>query len=389
MATARERIKEILKQQKRPLASAELQLLLPEFKAGNIYTTTSMMIMKYKDLCKNKDGKFYLPEWDAQEPAPPDPIPREVIEAAIDAATLKDDVPIVTPPVTPPPPLTYANTALRDVPPGKIAFIKERVRKHKVYWTDAERTNLAVATYELRRDKLLTTDVAFDTAQRQTLPPDRRRKITQWGDQVYSWLLPMLDAIARVKPVVVTAPPAPVAAPQQAVEQPQVPTPQPAQNFSSNTLEQVLEPWAKWLKAVLTEAFVDAMSRQMTPAAVPDKEQPAANEPAAPAPKHNPEMPVSNKVKKPRIVVYGLHNKLRHDIERDFRNHYDLRWGDPDAPGLRVKQVCSDADMVIAMRHHIPHSLTETMKRENVSPLLLSGTVTALRETLEQLKDKP
>lgn len=404
MATARTRIIEVLKEQKRPLASAELQMLLPEYTAGNIYTTTSTMVMKYKELRKNDKGKFYLPEWDQPEveqavaptPTPPPPPPdiplmpngepNPLIEALNRDAPFSE-VEAANAIVS----RVYAeeaqrqrkpNTPLHDVPKGKFSVIHQH-RKPKVHWTAEERADLAVTTYEIKREKLWTTDVAFDAAQRKCLSPDRRRKITSWNDQVYSWLLPLLEALGRLKQ-------APPAAPQAPAEQPQVTTHQPTQNFSSQTLEQMLEPWAKWLKAVLTEAFVDAMTRQATgTVVVPElgKEQPAEQKPEPPA-KHNPEMPDSGKVKLPRVVVYGINSKNRNDLEKEFKDAYDLRWGDPDSPGLRIKQVCSDADMVIAMRNHIPHSLTDTMKREQVKPLLISGHINALRETLEQLKDK-
>lgn len=355
MTTARERIIEVLKTQQRPLASAELQLLMPEFKAGNIYTTTSSMVYKYKDLKKNSDGKFYLPEWDKQEQQPTE-----------------------TPPPPPPPP----TTPLSEVPRGKITFLPHKASKPKIHWTPEERVNLAVATFDIKREKLFAIDVAFDVAQRKVLAPGRRRHITQFNEQVGAWLQPMLDAMARV-------PSTPVQASQSAQTAPPVPTPQPTQNNSSDALEKLLEPWAKWLKAVMTEAFVDAMSRQIAPVAVPDKEQPAANETPVPVPKHNPEMPETERVRLPRVLVIGIPKPhQQQEIVKEYAGKLDIRYAHTDDPSAMIKQRMAGVDMVIVLKDHCNHRVTETVRFGDVPFKIFPGHITAAKENLTKFYEE-
>lgn len=364
---SRQAIKDAIQGQgNRPMDAGEIRALIPldEVTTQAIYNSLSTMKLQYKELDYD-NGKYTLkalpPFQEPVEQRHSEP-PVEIAQAAGSEALNME--------------VSISEAIAKDYPFGAVEQINQRVqmeqlereqpdRRTKIQWSAQEQWTLARQVHELRRGGYNDLLLAVEKAQRQVLPNDRRRTITN-RQMIGEWIYPMLDILKHNDTL------------QAAVKtlENRPPPPPPPLNYAELAtnlmLGELLARGRSMLKGMLIEALTSPEVKAML------NPPPVVN-----VPKHNPTPTSQEREKLPRIMIYGLRKPIhRNEISRDFKNIFDIRWGDTGDPGVILKQKNASMDKVFVLTDYVPHSFTDTMKSEIVPYQMITGSITRLREVL-------
>lgn len=207
---------------------------------------------------------------------------------------------------------------------------------------------------------------------------------------------PKVPKPIALPPQPVTPKPATQTGPQATQPATPVPTPTPPNLNASPTLDQmvghVMAAFKEMVVSILIDPrVVEAWSHD--PVQITQSEEIKAimtpNIRAFKAPKHNPEPPSSETKRPPKVMIYGLHVSYRQKLLNEYSELAEIRFGDPREPGFTLKQRTAYMDKVYVMKDHVGHSLTDTLKNENIPIVLVSGSLNGLRSNLDSfLKDR-
>lgn len=141
--------------------------------------------------------------------------------------------------------------------------------------------------------------------------------------------------------------------------------------IADKVMAKLMGPLAELLKKAGIAADANPFAHFKQPAieAIPEAER------AQPAPRDH----------KPRVLICGLLNQQKNDVEREFEKLLDLSFhkgthegGSPLEPKLK------NADLVVTMVDFSGHSREDTFRKAGVKPLRVNGNVSALKRELRK-----
>lgn len=357
--TARQAIKDaITANDNRLMNAGEIRAAIPldEVTTQAIYNSLSTMKLTYKEL-DYVNGTYRL------NTLPPHPIDVQ-FDKAVEERLSQPPVEVAQ---------EAGSEALNVVvkPVGLVAEAPqypEQDRRSKIQWSPDEQWTLARQVHTIRKDGYSDLLLAIEKAQRQVLPKERRRAITN-RNMVGDWLYPILDILKHNDTLQAAV---------KALENRPPPPPPPLNYAELGTnlmLSELLQRGTVLLRNIMIQA--------LTSKEVQDMLRPPA--PPTEVPRHNPTPFGIERERLPKVMIYGLHKPIhRQEIERDFKDKLLVRWGDTKDPGAMLKQKNAQMDKVFVLTDYVPHSLTDTMKSELVPYQMLTGSITRLREALNE-----
>lgn len=358
---SRQAIKDAIQGQgNRPMDAGEIRALIPldEVTTQAIYNSLSTMKLQYKELDYD-NGKYTL------KALPPfqEPVEQRHSEPPVEVAQVAGSEALNVEYITPwKPDMHVEGTETGRFPSQPVG---ELDRRTKIQWSAQEQWTLARQVHELRRGGYNDLLLAVEKAQRQVLPNDRRRTITN-RQMIGEWIYPILDILKHNDTL------------QAAVKtlENKPPPPPPPLNYAELATNLMLGELLARGRGILRSMIVEAITSPEVKAML----NPA---PVVNVPKHNPTPTSQEREKLPRIMIYGLRKPIhRNEISRDFKNIFDIRWGDTGDPGVILKQKNASMDKVFVLTDYVPHSFTDTMKSEIVPYQMITGSITRLREVL-------
>jgi hypothetical protein len=109
------------------------------------------------------------------------------------------------------------------------------------------------------------------------------------------------------------------------------------------------------------------------------------NTPIAHQPAHNPMPRGASREKKPRVVVAGALNDQARHLETAMGNKLDLRFWSKDQSADVLKSMLKNADAAVGMVGFLSHSHDGILKSSKIPYHPVSGGVSQVKRTLEEL----
>ena len=93
----------------------------------------------------------------------------------------------------------------------------------------------------------------------------------------------------------------------------------------------------------------------------------------------------AQRVKKSKLCIVGLWASQKREIEREYKDCFDLRFVGPDeAPG-KLRDAAKHVDEVVVMADKISHKHTDAISTVRDSMVLIHGGLTSLRDKLTEI----
>lgn len=248
----------------------------------------------------------------------------------------------------------------------------EEVRKHKIFWSDEEKALLcseaARQLYSLNASSKLA---ALNQAQEAKLPSHRRRSIVALTSLTWftEGIQRELDALRAAVLQEAATPPTPVH-----------PDPQ------TMGLEQLYPLLRRRLVSELASFISDVLQEVKWPAAMQQPETAAvvgtsllrtvlSPPPAGP--------------RLPSVLVVGLRGGQMEEVRRDFSKRLDLRFFGSDENKEKLRSMCEQTDVSIAMTDFISHSHEDILSKRAKRYVRSAGGLTRLKDVLRSIETEP